>query len=243
MKRSTLQQAAPLNGIWRIIPSSQITEILALAGMEFQILDREHGAYDYDSLLADITACQLHGCVPFVRVRGTDGIEVQRCLDLGAEGLVFPQLGNLAEFETAALMMDHAPTGTRGFNPFVRAYDYGSKAGKASSSEPPLFIPIVEKLSAVDDLDRILKIDRIDIVYIGSYDLSAELGCPGKMDDPRMVEVTARIIDACKANGKAIGHIALNKTGALSLVERGVQAIVHGVESHRIFEGFEGMMV
>ena len=109
-----------LHGIWRIIPNASLTEIIAQSGFNFQILDREHGAYDYDTLQADITACDARGCAPFVRVSGKDNVEVQRCLDLGAHGLVFPQLSTPEEFARASAMMDHAPVGTRGFNPFVQ---------------------------------------------------------------------------------------------------------------------------
>jgi len=243
MKPENLLKTCPLNGIWRVIPSSQVTEVLAAAGLQFQIFDREHGAYDYESLLADITACQLARCSPFVRVRGTDGVEVQRCLDLGAEALVFPQLTTVEDFQRAAAMMDHAPVGTRGFNPFVRGHGYGSAKEDVLKVESPLFVPIIEMLAAVENLEEILKIDRIDMVYIGSYDLSAQLGCPGRMDDPRMVEVTDRIIDICAAAKVPVGLMALSRELANTFVERGVQAIVHGVETHRILQAFEDMVI
>jgi 4-hydroxy-2-oxoheptanedioate aldolase len=73
-----------LHGIWRIIPSPMLTEALAQGGLDFQILDCEHGAYDFATLLPDILACERQDCAAFVRVSGTDRIEVQRCLDLGA---------------------------------------------------------------------------------------------------------------------------------------------------------------
>ncbi len=60
-----------------------LTEILAQCGFDFQILDCEHGGYDYATLLPDILACERQGCAPLVRVSGTDPVEVQRCLDLG----------------------------------------------------------------------------------------------------------------------------------------------------------------
>jgi 2-keto-3-deoxy-L-rhamnonate aldolase RhmA len=171
-------------------------------------------------------------------VRGTDNVEVQRCLDLGTAGLVFPQLANIEDFKRAAAMMDHSPVGTRGYNPFVRSYDYGSAVKETSSPDQPWFIPIIETLSAVEDIESILTIERIDLVYIGSYDLSAQLGCPGQMDDPRMQEITERILSACAMAGKPVGHIAMNTAKVAELKSQGVKAIVHGVESHRILESF-----
>ena len=223
--------SAPLHGIWRIIPSPMLTEVLAQGGLDFQILDCEHGAYDFATLLPDILACERHACAPFVRVSGHDKVEVQRCLDLGAVGLVFPQLASRDDFARAAAMMDYAPAGTRGFNPFVRAARYGSPA---FSSSRPWFIPIVETLEAAEQIETILQLERIDLVYVGVYDLSAQLGTPGKMDSPQLIALVDRILAACAAANKPASLMALSTASADHLLARGVRAIVHGVESHRL---------
>ena len=152
--------ASPLHGIWRIIPSPGCTEILAQSGFDFQILDAEHGGYDFQTLLTDTIACEANRCAPWIRVSGTDKVEVQRCLDLGARGIVFPQLASYEDFAAAAAMMDHAPAGVRGFNPFVRAYGYGTPG---APSPRPWCVPIIETLAAVEQLDRILQLERIYI--------------------------------------------------------------------------------
>jgi hypothetical protein len=64
-------EAKILQGIWRIMPSPMVTEFLAQSGLDFQMLDCEHGAYDYATLLPDILACENQGCMPWVRVSGT----------------------------------------------------------------------------------------------------------------------------------------------------------------------------
>lgn len=226
--------AKTLHGIWRVIPSPMLTEILAQAGMDFQLLDCEHGAYDYSTLLPDILACERHGSAAIIRVSGTDKVEVQRCLDLGARGLVFPQLAGAADFAAAAAMMDYAPIGTRGFNPFVRAGGYGLPSVRGAVSARPWFMPIVETLEAARQIDEIAHIERIDIIYIGAYDLSAQLGCPGRMDTPELIRLMDHILAACARAGKPVGLMALSPDSARTFATRGVQAIVHGVESHRL---------
>lgn len=224
----------PHHGIWRIIPSPQLTELLAQAGLDFQILDCEHGAYDYATLTTDIIACEAQRCAPLVRVSGTDKVEVQRCLDLGAHGIVFPQLATRDDFARAAAMMDYAPAGTRGFNPFVRAGGYGGGSAQSPRPARPWFVPIVETLAAVEQLDAILQLERIDLVYVGSYDLSAQLGCAGRMDAPPLVATVETILAKCRAAGKAVSMMTLNPEATRALIARGVQAPVHGVESHRL---------
>lgn len=230
---------ASLHGLWRIMPSASLTEICALCGrLDFQILDCEHGAYDYATLLPDIIACERHGCAPLVRVSGIDRVEVQRCLDLGAHGIVFPQLENPADFACAAASMDHAPTGNRGLNPFVRAYGYLPPGGKAGR---PWFVPIIETLTAARKLEEILCNPRIDLIYIGVYDLSAQLGCPGQMDAPELGSVVDGILAACRRAGRPVGMMTLTAEAAQDAAQRGVQALVHGVDTQVIGKAFTSL--
>ena len=228
----------PSNGIWRVMPSPVVTEILGQCGIDFQILDCEHGNYGQEALLADLMACDLHGSAGYIRVSGTDKVEVQRSLDLGARGIVFPGLQRLSDFERVAAWMDYAPVRNRGFNPFVRAGSYGIQGDSSRDATRPLFIPIIETLEAVEQLDKILSISRIDLVYLGTYDLSAQLGCAGEMANPRLVETIDRILDQCRQHNKPSSAMALSSELAAKLREKGVTAIVHGVDTHRIKEGF-----
>jgi len=230
--------ASPLHGIWRIIPSPGCTEILAQSGFDFQILDAEHGGYDFQTLLTDTIACEANRCAPWIRVSGTDKVEVQRCLDLGARGIVFPQLASYEDFAAAAAMMDHAPTGVRGFNPFVRAYGYGTGAPPPR----PWCVPIIETLAAVDQLERILQLERIDLIYIGSYDLSTQLGVAGRMDAPELTRVFDHIFERCHAAGKRVGAMALTGAAVSALTARKIDAVVHGVESHRLKQAMTGIV-
>jgi len=228
----------PLHGMWRVIPSPALTEILAQSGLNFQIMDCEHGAYDYSTLLPDILACERHHCAPLVRVSGRDKVEAQRCLDLGARGLVFPQLVDYDDFASAAAMMDYAPEGTRGFNPFVRAGGYGTSSMPAR----PWFIPIIETMAAVEQIDTILKLKRIDLVYIGSYDLSAQLGVIGQIKSSALTRVVDLILTACSEASKPAGLMVLNEEDARIQSSRGVAALVHGVESHRLKQAMTGVV-
>jgi 4-hydroxy-2-oxoheptanedioate aldolase len=236
---------SPLHGLWRIVPSPALSEIFAQSGLDFQILDCEHGGYDYATLLPDILACENHGCAPLIRVSGHDKIEVQRCLDLGAHGLVFPQLNTRADVVRAAAMMDYAPVGTRGYNPFVRAGDYGvaNKSDRAPNRPArPWFVPIVETLVAAEEIGAIAGLARVDLIYIGVYDLSAQLGCPGKMDAPELGRLVDRILAACATARKPVGMMAMSADAAKQWAARGVQVLVHGVDTHRIKQTMSGIV-
>jgi 4-hydroxy-2-oxoheptanedioate aldolase len=219
------------------MPSPAVSEILAQSGFDFQILDCEHGHYDYHSLYADLLACEANHCLAWVRVSGNDKVEVQRCLDLGASGIVFPGLADLAAVERCADWMDYSPKGNRGYNPFVRSSRYGVNETEGSPAEP-LLVPIIETLSAVEALDQILALERIGMVYIGTYDLSAQLGVAGQMQHASVVDTVGHILKSCQRHGIRVGAMALNPAKEAELRSMGVETIVHGVESHRMKDCF-----
>ncbi|MDP3399237.1 MAG: aldolase/citrate lyase family protein [Bacteroidales bacterium] len=220
------------HGIWRIMPSSSITEIIGNSGFDFQILDCEHGSYDYDTLANDIRVCELTKCESIIRVSGLNKVEVQRCLDLGANGIIFPQLRDYKDFEIATKLMKYAPIGIRGYNPFVRAFAYGSS--NYVNNKHPICLTIIETLEAIKDLDKILTLEGIDIIYIGSYDLSAQLGCVGQMDNPKLLSTIELIIQKCKLASKSVSLMVNNKSQYEIYKSKGVDIFLHSIDSYNI---------
>jgi 4-hydroxy-2-oxoheptanedioate aldolase len=222
------------------MPSPFLTEIISRSGFDFQILDCEHGSYDYDSLYKDILACELHKCSPIIRVKGLDKVEVQRCLDLGADGIVFPQLSSYGDFEKAADLMKYAPRGTRGFNPFVRSAGFGAESKPEKTD--PCCITIIETLQAVRELENICKLGGIDMIYIGSYDLSAQLNVIGKMDAPELVAVVDGILQVCKQYQKPVSIMVHNQEQLKHFQNKGVNVFVHSVDSVKISTCFTALL-
>jgi 2-keto-3-deoxy-L-rhamnonate aldolase RhmA len=221
-----------VHGIWRVMPSPNITEIIAQSGFDFQIFDLEHGGYDFNTLYADICACELNNSVPFVRVSGINKVEVQRCLDLGAKGIVFPQLNSFEDFKTASEMLIYSPDGIRGFNPFVRSNGYGIP--NSLKYLKPKCITIIESLEAVNELENIVKLSNIDMVYIGVYDLSAQIGCIGDMENVELNKIVNKIIKICIANGMKISIMVHSANQFQLYKEKGISTFVHAVDSFKI---------
>lgn len=224
-----------LHGIWRIIPSMTITEIIGQSNFDFQILDCEHGAYDFYTLEQDIRICHLQKNKAFVRVSGLNKVEVQRCLDLGADGIVFPQLNDFKDFENASKMLEYAPNGVRGFNPFVAAGGYGFDD---IHNRKITYIAIIETLKAFEEIDAILSIPTLDIIYIGVYDLSAQLNCIGEMDNQNLVSLIIQIIEKCNKASKLVSLMVNNKEAYKTYKEKGVNLFVHTIDSHQIKKNF-----
>jgi 4-hydroxy-2-oxoheptanedioate aldolase len=221
-------------GIWRILPSMTITEIISESNFNFQIFDLEHGSYDFQTLGQDIKICQLSNCIAYVRVSGLNKVEVQRCLDLGADGIVFPQLNDYNDFKIANQLINYPPEGIRGFNPFVRSGKYGFEKIEKKIK----YIAIIETLKAVEDLEKILSIEGLNMIYIGIYDLSAQLNCLGNLETPILVETVNEIIDKCMNASIHVCLMVNNESNYDYYIKKGVYNFVHTVDSFQIKKAF-----
>jgi 4-hydroxy-2-oxoheptanedioate aldolase len=215
-------------GIWSLIPSPGLIELIGTAGMDFVILDAEHGPYDIGTLEDCIRAAEGVNCAPLVRVPGLDAQFIQRALDLGPHGIVVPQVADFDAAQKAIACMHYAPRGTRGFNPFTRAGHYGVASRREQSkqaSDFTLSCVMIENPQAFVDLDRILKIPDLDMIYLGVYDYSVLMGCPGNIGDARVVEFMQVCAAKTRAAGKILGMLAKTPEELKSFMDLGATLI------------------
>ena len=218
-------------GIWCVIPSAPLVGTLAAAGFDFAILDAEHGGWDFGTLDAGITACEDGGAAALVRAPGADAFFIQRALDLGADGVLVPQIPDAAAAARAVAMAHFPPLGTRGYNPFTRGGHYGIAPQPKLARGYPLTGVLVESPAAAEQLPAILALPALDLVYLGVFDYSVALGIPGEVNDPRVrafVETAAR---AGRAAGKAVGTTAMSREQAAWLTGLGVNVLLYGADT------------
>lgn len=237
--KSKLNNDQPIIGIWSIISSPIVVEILALSGFDFLILDMEHGIYDQTALDACIRACEAAGCAPIVRVPGINPSAVQWALDMGAHGIVVPQVGNAASATMAVEMTKFAPDGTRGYNPFTRVAGYAApssnQVGKLRN-DFGLTSVIVENQTALNELDAILAIKDLDVVYVGVYDLSITLGYEGDTKHPGICQVLEQTIARVRSAGKIAGLMVRSKKDVEKAIRMGAHFLVYSVDTSILLE-------
>lgn len=222
-------------GLWSVIPNPVLTEMISLAQFDFQILDLEHGSYDFTSLENSIRTAELLGCSPLVRVPGLDLCATQKALDFGAHGVIYPQVQNFAEAKKAIGLTKYPPEGTRGFNPFTRVdgYSITGPSGRNTNAFGMSGL-IIENKTAAQELDQILELPSLEIIYLGAYDMSVALGKPGDMNNPELVSfIESSIKKIAKAN-KIAGVMATTPAMNKKMVDLGARLIVSGVDSFLI---------
>ncbi len=235
--RMKLARGETLAGIWSVIPHSQVVGTLATAGFDFVFLDCEHGGYDFASLEAAIAACEGGGACPIVRAPGPDAFFVQRALDLGADGIVVPQVPDAAAAERAVAMAHFAPDGTRGYNPYTRGGHYGMPPQPKLARGYPFTGVLVESPAAAEHLERIAALPRLDLIYLGVFDYSVALGIPGQVDDPRVLSFVERAAKIARAAGKAVGTTAMTPVQIERLTSAGINVLLYGADTWLIGAG------
>ncbi len=207
-------------------------EAAGLAGFDFVILDTEHGPVSLEHQQNNIRAAQVAGAVPVIRVPNMEENTIGSALDIGAYGVQVPQVKDAAQAKSVVQSARFYPAGERGVCRYVRAAEYSRMDKKTyfKESENTLVILQLEGQEAIDNLDGILAVDGIDILFIGPYDLSQSLGVPGEVESDLVIDTMKGIISRAKAKGKVIGTFVDNIKMLRLWRDAGVQYISYSVD-------------
>lgn len=201
-----LRSGRPCLGLFVNIPSPALVEMAGWAGFEFVVIDNEHGPAGFETTEHLIRAARCGGTLPVVRVSGTSPQEILKALDAGASGIQVPQVNSGEQAEAVVRAAKYPPRGGRGaaFSTRAGGYSlYGGPAHMGRSDDGTVVVIQVETVEAVANLDAILAVRGIDVVFIGPTDLSTSMGYPGNPGHP---EVAAAIND-CVRRISAAGSV------------------------------------
>jgi 2-dehydro-3-deoxyglucarate aldolase/4-hydroxy-2-oxoheptanedioate aldolase len=206
-------------------------EIAALSGVDWVLLDLEHGASSEGDIGATVVAARAYGVPTLVRVESLSRIRIGRALDAGAAGVMIPQIANADDVREAVSYMSYPPTGKRGVATYNRSAAWGKDFSILQSGRNSACIIQIESKSALEDIDNIAGVDGVDVLFIGPLDLSFALGIPRDFSNPLFIAATERVIAAAKAHGKAAGILAADASTAIDLRNRGFEFIAIGSDS------------
>lgn len=208
--------------------SPGLVELFGLAGFDFLIIDAEHSTFHHEAVENMIRACELHGMSSIIRTQDAEEANILHALDSGASGIQVPSLHHPDEVRLVVHRSKYHPIGGRGWAPGCRAaaYAFGSVPEYvARANEETLVSVHVENAEMVERIDELCQVDHLDVLFIGTGDLSQSLGHPG---DPRHPDVQAavdKVVEAGKRHGKHLGGLAGSPEHLKSLVDRGINYI------------------
>ncbi len=219
-------------GVFCNLYSPMIVELVGHIGFDFALIDAEHGPAGVESCEHMVRAADSVGLPIFIRVAMNIRQNILRYLDIGALGVMLPQVNTRAEAEAVVEAVKYPPQGRRGLGP-VRAADYGLtiplKEYALNANQEILVAIQVETVAAVSNLDELLAVEDIDVFFIGPADLSASMGYVGQMNHPEVQAMIEKLVQRIHAAGRVAGTVAYNHEALAKAKERGFHLIVHGV--------------
>ncbi len=206
--REKILKGEIVTGAFSGLGSLAIVESMGLAGLDFVIIDTEHGPADVESTLPLILAAENRNITPIVRVKDTSRSSVLKMLDIGAMGLLVPFVKSVDEVKRVIEYGKYPPVGQRGFGP-GRISGFGALPGFSGPADyfetcnrETMIIPQCETVEAVECIEDIAELEGVAGIFVGPYDLSVALGIPLQFDDPKFISAVERTVKAFRKAGK-----------------------------------------
>ena len=245
--KDSLKKGKIVYGPWCVIPSPSTINVIASTGIDFVIIDMEHGPQGFETVGDMIRAAEVEGCEAIVRVAKNDESLILSALDVGAAGVIVPHIESRQDAVDAISYAKYYPLGSRGFSPFTRAGGYSLRNVKdhaEKQNRKTMVILLLEGKGGINNLDDILSIKeirrKIDAIYIGAYDLSQAIGYPGQVDHPEVRKQLEICIRKIRAKGIAAGgYVAKNDGDIKWMTKLGMQFITLMPDCTVLFHAFE----
>ena len=239
--KNKLNNGETVLGTWSILPSTEATDIICSAGLDFIIIDSEHGPISFETAQNMAMVCDSRGVSPIMRVPSIDEADILKALDIGMHGIQIPNIETRENIEEIVKYAKYPPIGERGFSPFTRSGNYSNKGEPVTeiANNNTLIGINIESENAIKNIDQILEVDQLDIVFIGLFDLSKSLGMPGDVLNPKvqmkLEELTYKIIES----GKYPGTIATNIESLIKYEKLGIKYLLYLVDSVMLKAAYE----
>ena len=220
-------------GSWMQIPSSTVAEIMGHSGYDWVAIDMEHGAIGVVQLLDIFRALELSNTLPLVRLADGTVKDCKLALDAGAGGVIIPMVENAKNLKALIDSCKWPPKGKRGVG-FSRANLFGKFfESYKKEAQNPIIIPMIENITAVENLDSILNVKGIDAIFIGPYDLSASLGINGQFKHSDYINTIKHITEHAKKLSIPVGiHVVEPIVNDLKLkIKEDYQLIAFSIDS------------
>ena len=229
-------------GVFINMGCPSLVEIVGHIGFDFALFDAEHSPMDLETCENMVRAADSANITPIIRVAINIQQNILRYMDAGALGVVMPMLNTKADAEAVVRSVRYRPEGRRGLAG-VRANNWGITGPQGDyvkeANQENLVITQIETLEAVENLDEILTIPGIDVVFIGPNDLSVAMGYPGQVNHPEVQEMIEGLVKKIRTAGKAAGTVAYDFDTLKKCQERGFQFITYNIVPMLVKSGRE----
>lgn len=237
--KAALGEDRVLFGTFVQIPDGAVVEIAAAVGLDYVIIDMQHGPIGLETAGSLIRAAEASGIAPLVRVPSVDPVMIGQVLDLGALSIAVPDVSSVAEAEQVIRAMKYPPAGNRGACSVVRGVGYRAKPGFSEEvNRDTLAYLALEGKQALEDLDAILALDGLDVIVVGTYDLSFSLGVGGQREHPTVRNTIRSILQRAREEHVTTAMLVYDAAEAQVWLDEGVRMITASLDARVLYDAY-----
>ncbi|MCY2936667.1 MAG: aldolase/citrate lyase family protein [Planctomycetota bacterium] len=230
--RAKLAAGEPVYGLWVTLESASITEMAVALGMDWVVIDAEHGHLDWKEINEHIRAGLRSDTVVLVRLAERSTTLTKRALDIGADGVVIPWVSTVEQVQESIRDCRYPPEGRRGIGG-ERATVWGQcfEQHTSEANENVLVVPLIESVEAIAHVQAMCKVDGTEVFFFGPADFSASAGSRGQWEGPGVAETILALKDVIREAGKHCGVLATSIGNITDRRDQGFRMLGIGTDS------------
>jgi 2-keto-3-deoxy-L-rhamnonate aldolase RhmA len=229
--RQKLAAGQAVYGLWVTLESASVTEMAVALGLDWVVIDAEHGQLDWKEIVEHLRAAVRSETVALVRIAALDRGLIKRALDIGADGIVVPWMETEDQLREAVAFARYPPEGCRGIGG-ERSTGWGDCLAEhtAEANDHVLVVPIIESVRAVAAVPRMCRVDGVEVFFFGPADFSATAGFRGQWEGPGVARQILELNDVIRQAGKYCGVVATGTANLAERFEQGFQMLALGLD-------------
>ncbi len=239
--KNKLQNADFASGLFLNLGIATSAEIAGRAGLDWVLIDTEHGSGDFNTMVSTIQSARLGGTSPVVRIVNNEIEHFKRALDNGAEGIMVPQINTAQEAELAVRYMKYPPDGIRGLTRTCRASGFGFEIKEylEKANNDLLLVVQIETGTALANMDEIAAVEGVDVLFLGPSDLSCDLGIPCDLAHPQLHQAMTDICKTARLHNKKAGILIKDKSVLEQIIGMGFSLIALSTDMSIVKSGIQ----
>ena len=240
--KQKLKAGGTVFGTWSMLSSPSVINVIGTTGIDFVVLDLEHGPTSFETAECQIYSGEVSGIEPIIRLSEDHAPHILHALEIGAQSILISQVSTAEQAAKIVQACKYFPDGMRGLSPFTRRHGYSDSnlPEKLRLANQQIFIGVlVEGEEGIKNIPKIAKVPGIDMIYLGVYDISQACGVPGDLMHPNVVKSLREYVSQIEDSGLVAGSVARDQEYMELLIDSKFRFISYLVDCAILREGYE----
>ena len=232
-------------GTWCMLPSDFTIDVISKTGLDFVVIDMEHGAMNWETTERMVRAAEANNIFPIIRVTDDKEQTILHALETNVKNILVPHISSKEQAEKVVLSAKYSPIGSRGLSPYTRChnYDHENLFKSLEDANKDTFVGIlVEGQEGLSNLKSICEVKNLDLIYLGIYDIAQSLDLAGDITNIRCIRALEDSLFQIHQSGKLAGTFTRSIEDAKKLKKMGFEFIAYLADSNAIFSFYKNAL-